>query len=93
MTESYRRDFVEHLKRTLSKGYKEDLLRMALIKQGYADVVIDRALGEAKKELAEENAAKSEKEKPQIKVEIYDEQNKLINSDKRPFWKRLFGKY
>ena len=42
MAEGYRRSFVDHLKRTLSKGYKEDSLRWALINQGYADVIINK---------------------------------------------------
>ncbi|HTZ41917.1 MAG TPA: hypothetical protein VMC07_01775 [Candidatus Omnitrophota bacterium] len=92
MPEGYRRDFVDHLKRTLSKGYKEDILRIALINQGYADVIIDRAMEQAKKELADEESARDVKEKPEIKVEIFDEKNRLVNPLKKSFWKRLFGK-
>ena len=49
MGEGYRRSFIDHLKRTLSKGYKEDSLRWALINQGYADVIINKAMEQAKK--------------------------------------------
>ncbi|MDD5699687.1 MAG: hypothetical protein PHH00_00630 [Candidatus Nanoarchaeia archaeon] len=91
MSEEYRRDFVEHLKRALFKGYKEDSLRWASINQGYSDVVVDRAMSQAKKEIADEEARRTEKDKPQIKVEIYDENNKLVNPGRKPFWKRIFG--
>ncbi|MDE1848605.1 MAG: hypothetical protein KGH55_01075 [Nanoarchaeota archaeon] len=92
MGEGYRRDFVNHLKRTLSKGYKEQSLRTALLNQGYSDVVIDRALDQALKELAEEEKAKKEKEKPKITYQIYDENNRLVKSSKPSFWKKLFGR-
>lgn len=92
MAEGYRKSFVEHLKRTLLKGYKEESLRWALISQGYSDVIIDRAMGEAKKELAEEEKARLEKEKPKITYRIYDENNKLVKSNKKSFFKKLFGK-
>lgn len=96
MAEGYRRSFVDHLKKTLSKGYKEDSLKWALINQGYSDVIIDRALKQAKKELAEEEKSRDEKlkmkERPKITYKIYDENNKLVKSNKKSFWKKLFGK-
>jgi len=92
MAEGYRRDFVDHLKKTLSKGYKEDVLRMALINQGYPDVVIERAMNQAKKELAEKEIAEAEKEKPKIVYKVYDENNRQIVPPKESFWKRLFGR-
>ena len=91
-SEGYRRDFVDHLKRALLKGYKEDSLKWASIEQGYSDVVVDRAMNQAKKEIADEENARLEKEKPKITYKIYDENNKLVNSIKKPFWKKLFGK-
>jgi hypothetical protein len=91
MAEGYRRSFIDHLKRTLSKGYKEDSLRWALINQGYADVIINKAMEQAKKELAEEERQRLEKEKPKITYQIYDENNKKIKFNKKHFWKRLFG--
>lgn len=90
MSESYRRDFVEHLKKALLKGYKEDSLKWASMEQGYSDAVFDNAIKQAKKEIADEEMARAEKEKPKITVKIYDENNKLV-SGKKPFWKRLFG--
>lgn len=91
MGEGYRRNFVDHLKRTLSKGYKEDSLRWALINQGYSDVIIDRAMDQAKKELAEEEKQRFEKEKPKITYKVYDENNRQIKFNKKPFWKKIFG--
>ncbi len=90
MAEGYRKEFVEHLKRTLSKGYKEESLRWALLGQGYSDTVIDRAMKQAIKELSDEEKAKLEKEKPKITYKIYDENNRQVKI-KKSFWKRLFG--
>ncbi len=90
MAEGYRKEFVEHLKRTLSKGYKEESLRWALLGQGYSDTVIDRAMKQAIKELSDEDKAKFEKEKPKITYKVYDENNKQVKF-KEPFWKRIFG--
>lgn len=87
-----RKNLVDHLKKTLSKGYKEESLRWALISQGYSDVVINRAMEEAKKELAEEEKSKLEKEKPKITYKLYDEKNKLVRSNKKSFFRKLFGK-
>ena len=91
MSENYRHDFVEHLKRALSKGYKEESLRWASINQGYSDAVVDRAISQAKKEIADKESARMEKEKPKITYQIYDKDNKVINSNKKSFWKKLFG--
>ena len=93
MSENYRRDFVEHLKKALLKGYSETSLKWASIKQGYSDVVFDRALNQAKKEIADEENARLQKEKPRITYKIYDESNRLILPKKKSFWKRLFGRY
>ena len=89
MAEGYRKEFVEHLKRTLSKGYKEESLRWALLGQGYSDTVIDRAMTQAKKELSDEEKARFEKEKPKITYKVYDENNRQVKF-KEPFWKRIF---
>lgn len=92
MGESYRRDFVDHLKKTLLKGYKEESLKQALFNQGYSDVVVERALKQATKEISEEERMRVEKEKPKITYRIYDQNNKLVKSNKVPFWKRIFRK-
>lgn len=90
MVENYRRDFVDHLKRALSKGYKEESLRWASINQGYSDAAVDRAISQAKKEIADKESARMKKEKPKITYQIYGENNKIINPNKKSFWKRIF---
>ena len=91
MAEGYRRSLVDHLKRTLSKGYKVESLRWALIHQGYPDIIVDKALQQAQKELAEEKTKEesSKKEKPKITYELYDERNRKVG--RKSFWKRIFG--
>jgi len=91
MTENYRRDFVEHLKKALLKGYKEDSLKWASMEQGYSDAAFDNAIKQAKKEISDVEKARMEAEKPKITVKIYDENNKLVTG-KKPFWKRIFGR-
>lgn len=90
--EGYRRDFVDHLKKALLKGYKEDALKWASMEQGYSDAVFDRTMSQAKKEISDEEKGRLEAEKPKITVKIYDENNKIINPDRKPFWKRIFGR-
>jgi homoserine kinase len=91
MAEGYRKNLIDHLKKALAKGYKEDSLRWALLGQGYSDAVIDRAMKQAMAELSEEDKARFEKEKPKITYKVYDENNRQIKF-KEPFWKRIFRK-
>ena len=87
-TEEYKSKFTEYFKKNLKKGYTEESLRWALVNQGYSRTLIDSALERTHKELAEE--APILKEKPTIKYEILDENNKPVEI-KRPWWKRIFG--
>jgi hypothetical protein len=91
MAEGYRKNLIDHLKKALTKGYKEDSLRWALLGQGYSDAVIDRAMKQAISELSSEEKARFEKEKPKITYKVYDENNRQIKF-KEPFWKRIFRK-
>lgn len=85
----YKRKIVDYFKKNLSKGYTEDSLRWALINQGYSRTLVEMALEQANKELAEK--APVLKEKPVIKYEIIDEfDNPIII--KKPWWKRIFGR-
>ncbi len=86
--EEYKKKLADYFKRNLAKGYTPDSLRFALVRQGYARAIVDDALIQANKELAEK--APILKEKPVIKYEIIDEYNKPIVI-KKPFWKRVFG--
>jgi len=79
---------IDYFKKNLKKGYTPDTLKWALINQKYSRVIVENALEEAQKELAKE--APAFREKPTIKYEILDQDNKPI-AVKRPWWKRLFG--
>jgi len=88
MTEDYKRKLINYFKKNLTKGYTADSLRFALMSQGYSRAVVESAIEQANKELAEK--APVIKEKPVIKYEIIDEYNKPIRIH-QPWWKRLFG--
>ncbi len=84
----YTRKVVDYFKKNLSKGYTLDALRWALINQGYSRTLVERAIVQANKELAEK--APILKEKPVIKYEIIGEDNKPIIL-KKSFWKKILG--
>ena len=88
MAEEYKRKLINYFKRNLSKGYTSDSLKFALMSQGYSRAIVEAAIEQANKELAEK--APVLKEKPVIKYEIIDEYDKPITIHK-PWWKRLFG--
>lgn len=79
---------VGYFKKNLKKGYTPDSLKCALIKQGYSRIIVKQALEEANKEIAEK--LPKLKEKPRIKYEIIDENDRPVNI-KKSFWKRIFG--
>ena len=83
------RRLVDYLKKNLSKWYTVDSLKWALVNQGYSRTEVYRAIEMAHQELAQE--APILKEKPTIKYEILDEENKPVEVEKKSFWKRLFG--
>ena len=85
---NYLKKLVDYFKKNLSKGYTIDSLKWALINQGYSRSIIERAIKQTHKELAEK--APILKEKPEIKYEIIGENNKPITI-KKSFWKRVFG--
>ncbi len=87
--ENYRRNLVEHIKKNLSKGYDEESLKYALIKQGYSRIEVNYVIRIAKKEI-EERKKPEKKEKPIIKYEIYGANNKPI---REPFWRRIYKKW
>ena len=88
-SEEYKVRLVEYLKRNLKKGYTEESLKWALVNQGYSRTMIDSAIERTHKELAEE--APVLKEKPEIKYEVLDENDKPVEL-KKPWWRRLFGR-
>jgi len=84
----YRRKIIDYFKKNLAKGYTSDSLKWALIDQGYSRAIVEFALEQANKELAEK--APILKEKPVIKYEIIDEFDKPIII-KKSWWKRFWG--
>lgn len=87
-SEEYKNKLTEYFKKNLRKGYTEESLRWALINQGYSRAMVETAIERAHKELAEE--APVLREKPVIKYEVFDEDDKPVEI-KKPFWKRIFG--
>jgi len=86
--ESYNKHLVDYFRKNISKGYTPDSLKWALVNQGYSRIEITRAIDEFNKELARK--APILKEKPAIKYEIVDENNKPLPL-KKSFLKKLFG--
>jgi SOS response regulatory protein OraA/RecX len=84
-----KRELVDYFKKNVKKGYTTDSLKTALIQQGYPRVRIEKALEDANNELAK--TAPVIKEKPEIKYEIYDKNNKLIHP-RHSFFKKIFSK-
>ena len=79
---------VDYLKRNLKKGYTEESLKWALINQGYSRTIIENAIEQTHKALAEQ--APVLEEKPNIKYQIIDEYNHSITI-KQPWWKKIFS--
>ena len=88
MVEEYKRKLINYFKRNLAKGYTLDSLKFALMSQGYSRAIVESAIEQANKELAEK--APVLKEKPVIKYEIIDEYDKPIKIHKS-WWRRLLG--
>jgi len=87
MSESSRTKLKDYFKKNLKKGYTEESLKWALIKQGHSRTVVERAIAQLHKELAEK--APILKEKPTIRYQIIDENNNPIEI-KKSWWKRIF---
>ena len=91
----HRRNIVDYIKKNLSKGYTEESLKWALVNQGYSRTAVLKSIEQAHKELAEK--APKIKEKPKIKYEIYDIDNKPIKVKVRKsfsikdFFRNLFS--
>jgi hypothetical protein len=80
---------VEYLKRNLRKGYTQESLKWALVSQGYLKISVERAIEQANKELA--NEAPVLREKPKIKYEILDENDKPVRVKKSYLQKTTDG--
>lgn len=87
MVKDYRANLINHIEKNLKKGYTEESLKWALIKQGYSRSIVEDAILAAHKKLAEKVPVV--KEKPIIKYEIIDENDRPIKL-KKPWWKKIF---
>jgi len=84
---AYMNILVNYLKKNLAKGYTFESLKWALINQGYSKAIIERAIAQTHKDLAEK--APVLKEKPRIKYEIIDENDNPITI-KKSFFRKVF---
>ena len=89
------KSLVDYFKMNIRKGYPDESLKWALIKQGHLRSDISRALEQAKKELS--ISGDRDKEKPKIKYELFDAENNPIKIETRKgswikrFFRRLFS--
>ncbi len=80
----YVQKITERVKKNLSKGYKPESLKWALIKQGYTKTEVDKIIRLAQEQL--ETETPKIEEKP-AETEIIEP----IVEEKKSFWKRIFG--
>jgi hypothetical protein len=87
---NYIQNLVNYMKKNLSKGYTLDSLKISLMRQGYTKTEIDKVVEQTHIQLAAE--APKVKEKPFIKYELVDENDRAIEvKPRKSWWKRLFG--
>ena len=84
-----RKKLVDYIKRNLKKGYTVDALRYALLNQDYSKILVDGAINQANKELAQ--SAPVLKEKPKITHHVIDEHDQPVVIEKKSWWEKLFG--
>ena len=80
-----KKKLVEYFIKNLQKGYTEDALKFALVRQSYSRIVVEEALRDATKEMALKAPILSEK--PVIKYEAVEEEKPV----KKSFLKKFFG--
>ncbi len=83
----YKGQLIDYFKKNLSKRYDPESLKYALVKQGYSKVAVEQAYKKATEELAKK--APPIKEKPIIKYELYDQNNKRVDLQPLTFWDRV----
>ncbi len=83
----HKNQLVEYFKKNLAKNYTEDSLKFALMNQGYSRAAIDEAVKTAHEEIAK--TAPVLKEKPVIRHEFYDENNKPIKVEPFTKWEKV----
>lgn len=89
--ESQNQQLADYIKKNLAKGYTQDSLRFALLKQGYSRTTVEKALEIANKQMAAQ--APKMVEKPVITYSFDDSEvkQKMAEQDGKGFFKRLFG--
>lgn len=83
----YKEQLIDYFKKNLSKKYDAESLKYALVQQGYSRVAVDQAYKKAAEELAKK--APKFKEKPVIKYELYDQNNKKVDLQPLTFWDKV----
>lgn len=88
MDENRRDEILNYLRKNLAKGYTLESLKIALLKQGYSRIKVEQEIKRFNEELAKK--APVVKEKPKIKYEIIDENDRPVKI-KKGFFQRFFG--
>lgn len=92
--ENRRRNLVDRVKRNIKKGYTLESLKWAMVGQGYSKAEVNGILEIAEREIKEESPKpKEKKEKPKIKHELYDVDNKPIKITTRKPKEGFFSKF
>lgn len=86
MASDYQKELLDYFRKNISKGYTVESLKLALLKQGYPKVAVDRAVKSINDELAKK--APILKEQAPATTEIITEDSEPV---KKSFWRRLFG--
>lgn len=81
------RKLIEYFRKNLKKGYTAESLKWALVSQGYPKTSVERAIEDVHREMARQ--APVLKEKPIIRHEIIDENDRPIHVHRKSFWKRI----
>lgn len=80
----------DYLERNIKKGYTTDTLKWALVNQGYSKIIVEKAVEEYKKDKeASKGKTPKFKERPVIKREIYDQDNKIVKVKRKTNWQRF----
>ncbi len=87
-TEEYKKNVMEYIHKNMGKGYDMDTLKWALIKQGYSRSIVEWAMEQVHKELAEK--APLMETKQEVKPYEMTAEN-MPTEPKKSFWKRMFG--
>ncbi|MFB6246824.1 MAG: hypothetical protein ABEI74_04520 [Candidatus Pacearchaeota archaeon] len=83
----------KYIGRNIKKGYTTDTLKWALVNQGYSKSIVEKAVNEYRKEKEQpKGKAPAFKEKPVIKREIYDQNNRIVKVKKKTKWQRILEK-